>query len=413
MLPSYRFAVTDEAKKKGGMRVKSAEDILLKVRTNLLLKDPFYASLGSRLVHEATNDIPVMATDGVRLLYNPAWVQSNPRDVVEGVLLHEYLHPILLHPFRAQRLKLEHGRANMAGDYVVNNIVLQAGKKLPKGGLINPAFEGKSLEEVYRLLPTKQDGQEGSKGKDGKGDDFGGCGKFDQPPKNDKGKGQDKGQAQGSPGGPDLERQWKQAVVQAAQLSKGRGSLPAEIQRMVEEITNPPVDGWEVLEQFVVAAAEKDDYKWFPSSRRHIWAGNYMPSCVSDSLGTLVLAVDTSGSIDNELLRKFVERIMGLASVYRFEAHVIGCDTRVNGVVHFERGEDITFKEVLEVCKGGGGTSFIPVFQEVEKRGLVPTVLVYFTDMDGRFPDREPGYPVVWASYGRDRAPFGQVVSLS
>ena len=61
-----------------------------------------------------------------------------------------------------------------------------------------------------------------------------------------------------------------------------------------------------------------------------------------------------------------------------------------------------------ENFKGGGGTSFRPVFEWVEKQGLRPEALVYFTDAEGEFPERAPHYPVIWLVKGREPVPWGE-----
>jgi len=64
---------------------------------------------------------------------------------------------------------------------------------------------------------------------------------------------------------------------------------------------------------------------------------------------------------------------------------------------------------------GGGGTSFVPVFQWIEDKGLRPDALVYLTDMMGTFPDEPPPYPVIWGSISdpeRYPAPFGDLVHI-
>jgi predicted metal-dependent peptidase len=88
--------------------------------------------------------------------------------------------------------------------------------------------------------------------------------------------------------------------------------------------------------------------------------------------------------------------------------HVVYCDAEVSKVETFDRDELIEFKP-----EGGGGTDFRPVFDWVEKEGIEPACLIYFTDLDGTFPDKEPEYPVLWVSVGRAEAPFGETLQLS
>jgi predicted metal-dependent peptidase len=62
---------------------------------------------------------------------------------------------------------------------------------------------------------------------------------------------------------------------------------------------------------------------------------------------------------------------------------------------------------------GGGGTDFQPVFEWVAKEQLNPDLLVYFTDAEGQFPEREPAYPVAWLVKGKARTPFGIRIQLN
>ncbi|MDP9120495.1 MAG: VWA-like domain-containing protein, partial [Acidobacteriota bacterium] len=63
---------------------------------------------------------------------------------------------------------------------------------------------------------------------------------------------------------------------------------------------------------------------------------------------------------------------------------------------------------------GGGGTSFGPALEHFE--GDPPECLLYFTDLEGSFPRREPSFPVLWLVIGQPlaapTAPFGEVVLL-
>ena len=62
---------------------------------------------------------------------------------------------------------------------------------------------------------------------------------------------------------------------------------------------------------------------------------------------------------------------------------------------------------------GGGGTSFTPAFEWLEQQGRQPDLLVYFTDANGRFPEREPPFPTVWLVKGRTPVPWGQRIQLN
>jgi predicted metal-dependent peptidase len=84
-------------------------------------------------------------------------------------------------------------------------------------------------------------------------------------------------------------------------------------------------------------------------------------------------------------------------------------DTKVYPGEVIEAGEfDVQTKP-----KGGGGTSFVPLFEQLQEDGIEPEVCIILTDLLGRFPKDEPTYPVVWANtlpYGV--APFGETIYL-
>jgi predicted metal-dependent peptidase len=62
---------------------------------------------------------------------------------------------------------------------------------------------------------------------------------------------------------------------------------------------------------------------------------------------------------------------------------------------------------------GGGGTAFTPVFEWIERRGLRPDALAYFTDARGEFPRQAPPYPVLWLVKGGAAVPFGRRIALT
>jgi predicted metal-dependent peptidase len=125
-------------------------------------------------------------------------------------------------------------------------------------------------------------------------------------------------------------------------------------------------------------------------------------------MGRIVIAVDTSGSIDGVLLSQFTAEMRSIVEdMQPSTTDVMYCDAKVHRVDSFERGEALTIE-----AAGGGGTSFAPVFEAVEQADEQPVVLVYLTDLYGSFPQDAPSYPVIWAVYSPEtNVPFGDVVS--
>ncbi|MFN3883741.1 MAG: VWA-like domain-containing protein, partial [Rhodocyclaceae bacterium] len=88
------------------------------------------------------------------------------------------------------------------------------------------------------------------------------------------------------------------------------------------------------------------------------------------------------------------------------------CDSALaeGGPWIFEPWEELRLPRRFE---GGGGTSFVPVFEWLERAGQRPDALIYFTDADGEFPARAPDYPVLWLVKGRAPVPFGRRIQLN
>ena len=53
------------------------------------------------------------------------------------------------------------------------------------------------------------------------------------------------------------------------------------------------------------------------------------------------------------------------------------------------------------------------MFDWIERAGLRPDLLIYFTDAQGVFPPEAPPYPVVWLVKGRAQIPWGQRIQLN
>jgi predicted metal-dependent peptidase len=53
------------------------------------------------------------------------------------------------------------------------------------------------------------------------------------------------------------------------------------------------------------------------------------------------------------------------------------------------------------------------VFDHLNKHGINPALMVYFTDAEGTFPEIEPNFPVIWLVKGKEKTPWGQRIQLN
>lgn len=370
-------------------------------RRSLVLDHPFFGVLSLKLaLIEDRVSTKTLKTDGKSLWFNPEYVATlSPHELV-GVMAHEVLHCANGHTWRRQHR--DPREWNEAADLAINPIVLAAGMLLPKGALDGASYLGMSVEEIFeRRRKEKQEqqsqepptqGQSPHQGNEGQPDDS--C--FGEVVDCEDG------------AMPEAQAGWSEAVLNAAKQAQAMGRLPAGMERLVQEIKNPPQDWRAILRRFVQQNATSD-YSWTVPNGRYLHLGLYMPSLRSESMPPMVVAVDTSGSIDDLVVSQFAREINAIVDELQPQAvHIVYCDAKVQGVDVFEQGEPITIKP-----KGFGGTDFRPVFEWVEKEGITPSCLVYLTDMEGAFPKNEPGYPVLWGDInGRYPPPWGEHVRI-
>jgi len=379
---------------------------LTKAKTALLLDSPFFGTLLLRFRTEERQDISTAATDGKSLFYNPSFINSLTGDFLKAVLAHEVMHVALLHHTR--REKRDAQKWNIAADLAINPLLIKSGFKLPQGALLAQEFKGMTAEEIYKRLPD--DGQGQGQGQGGSGQGQGGSdpgnmgGVMDAPHDGPEGSAltaEERAQAEESA---------KIATQQAAQAAKAAGSIPGGIRRIVEEIINPRLPWQDILRRFINSVA-KNDYTWTIPNRRYISAGLYLPSMLSEQVGNIVLAIDTSGSIDNEALAQFGAELSAILDYINAELTVIYCDAQIQKVETYTKS-DLPLR--LQ-AHGGGGTDFRPPFKYVHENGLNPVVFIYFTDLQcWAWPHEAPDYPVLWAAYdsGETEVPFGEIMRI-
>ena len=115
-----------------------------------------------------------------------------------------------------------------------------------------------------------------------------------------------------------------------------------------------------------------------------------------------VIAIDTSGSVEGELVQAFVQKTYNvLKSTESFfskiNLHIKQCDAEIQEHVKITKQEEFDkYLETMEI-KGLGGTDFRPVFNLVNdlvrnKEFTNLKGLIYFTDGYGEFPQQKPGY---------------------
>jgi predicted metal-dependent peptidase len=389
----------------------------------LVIKSAFFAHiLYQECVITYTDEVPIAATDGKSLYFNINAIIGLKWTIPEiaFVVCHEVAHVFLgdiamMAKWRAAKvvdcgngliLPYNHELMNCAQDYRINAMLVEAGiGKMPSIGLYDKSISEKGMEsavEIYAKL-----WKDGGFSKNGKGKMPGGGKGFDLHlyPSKEHEKTIDSGRM-------------KQVIASAALAGEGQGTIPAAVKRMVGEILEPKVSWQDHLKSTINRAAGDPQYDWRTIDRRLLVRPDpiYFARQSYTGAGTIVVAVDTSGSITNKQIERFFAEMNGIVNDVNPQALVVmWCDAHVGRVDELEEPDDL-MELRADVNKnganGGGGTSFIPVFKKIDEMELVPDMLVYFTDTYGSFPSREPDYPTIWGVIGKGNVPWGTKIEV-
>jgi predicted metal-dependent peptidase len=388
--------------------VQDTQKIISASLLRLRMKSPFFATLALFARFIPTQQIPCAATDGKDVFFNEDYLRSLPPAQQDGLLLHEVLHAALMHVLR--RGVRDSKVWNIAADIVVNGIIFQQSVfELPPGGIRDSTLEHLSVEEIYELLLKQDSSQQSLPNPD----------LLTQPPNDTESSTPDNDPQQSSQNSADslsqshkaaLETHWKNALQQAMVIARttSQGQLPAGMDRELGLLTSPQLDWRAYLWRYLVQTPT--DFMGF--DRRFVGRGLYLESLVGESVKVFV-AVDTSGSIDNEQLRMFLNEVQGILGSYpHLQCELYYVDAEAYGP------HELTPDTPLPKPQGGGGTSFIPFFEKVDERWdrQTQSVCIYLTDGYGSFPERSPELPVLWVvtpgGLDSPQFSFGEAVRL-
>jgi len=362
-----------------------------KAKALLILDHPFFGTAVSRRPIKYGDEVPTagMSATG-QMILNPAWVEPLTVKNIMFLMAHEALHYMLSH---ALRRKHRDFRAwNVACDKVINDTLIDAGVgDFIDGGITLDNGRSYASEELY-------DESDDDMGSGGIGQDVGDA-------TDEDGQALDDSQVHA------LEAQAKIDTIQSAKAAQSSGKLPESIKRLVDDMINVVTPWHEKLERYMHSKV-RDGYSWNRPNRRFVGQGMYLPGYdYIPRMGEVVVAVDTSGSLNSKDLSHFTAHINRIMETCLPEkVTVIYCDYDIGGIQEYTPDElPITLEPV-----GGGGTSFKPVFDWLDSYAGEVECLVYFTDGWGDQNDLdEPAIDTVWVTTDKDTFPFGEVITFN
>jgi predicted metal-dependent peptidase len=197
----------------------------------------------------------------------------------------------------------------------------------------------------------------------------------------------------------ELQQEIDNAIRQGAILA---GKVNGSLNRSFTDLMSAKVDWREALREFVSSVSSgKDDSTWRKPSRRWLQHDVYMPSTISESMGSILIAVDTSGSIRDEDINKFLSEVVGIMNnVNPEQVHLLYWDSDVAGHEVYGLGDGDKLMGSTKP-KGGGGTSPSCITDYMAKHNLKPECSVVLTDgYVGGDWGGDWSSPVLWAIVG-------------
>ena len=392
--------------------MKDKQETRIKRGHVALMKHPetaLYAGVMLMGTSEVADEKFTAYTDGVNKRYSRPFLETIVSEAkLRGLILHENLHVALKQiPFGKSMFKENAKMANLAADFVVNDVIENikgtvAGTserivELPDGAVYDPMFHNWSMREVYNWLKQnakpKQKGGQKQKGQGGQGS---------EPPESGtqsneeqewdtvevNGKTYDISQQDEHDFEKLLDGMTHEQIKEINDsidkaLREGgmlAGRMGAKLPRAITDLLEPKIDWREALRDFVSSTVKgKDEFTWRRMNKRQMANDIYMPSVENETIGEVIVAIDTSGSIGGAELTEFASELASICQVCEPErVRVLWWDTAVHGEQVFDKD----YANIAGLLKplGGGGTHVSCVSDYINKQSLKAECVIVFTD---------------------------------
>lgn len=316
--------------------------------------------VGKRRVSETD---PTARTDGVNVTFGRAFFDKLSDAELRFVDVHEQFHKMYRHLTTWAWMWEENPQlANQACDFVINIKISDADDgegflKMPPMGCIDAKYRGMDSAQVFHLL------KQGGGGKGGSG--------FDEHD-------WEAAHAMTDEEKREVAKDIDEAIRQGA-LAAGKAGSGGD--RVLEELIEAQVDWREALRDFVTTTCAGSDYStWSRPNRRYVGMGIYMPSGVSERIGELVIAIDTSGSIGGRQLSVFLSEVVGICDTVKPEAvRILYWDTKVYADERYEAHELHNLTKSTKPA-GGGGTTVECVPEYITQQAITAQAVIVLTD---------------------------------
>lgn len=401
-----------------------------------------------------------MTTDGEHIYYNPEWVikrYEESEKLPAHDLLHQIVHCIYRHSFVLPSINRE--LWNLASDMATESVLADLDRNIPisikKRDILEglkketkllsaerllqyfedlPDSEKYKIEEWSKLFEDSDDhsawyntqfkaGKKGQTGLQAKGST-----------KTSPGEGEGDSNSEGEgDGNNDAERRkklsekWKDISEHVQkdieEFSKKQGDGAGSLVQGIKDLNREKYDYSEFLKKFTtlqeVMKLDMDEFDYnFYAHGLEVYGNVALiePLEYKDEhkLREFVIAIDTSGSVQGELVQSFLTKtyniMMDNTIGHNLNIWIIQCDADIQEAKQIRSKEDFdNYIKNIEL-KGFGGTDFRPVFEfvndQIDKKVFTDLKgLIYFTDGYGIFPKQQQDYDVAFIFVNEDNDP--------
>lgn len=214
----------------------------------------------------------------------------------------------------------------------------------------------------------------------------------------------------------------KEITERSSNKGTGNGGTSPALRRFIDNLMNPQIDWKKTLQKYTSEMEEDPSFYRIPN-RRHIFHNLYLPALKGkrEGLGTIVIAIDTSGSIGKEEYNTFIEETRSvLKSFLPEEIYIIYCSDGIeppSGDIDRLKSPVQILDQEKQKSTGGNEGGFDPPIKWVEKnlirKGKDLACMIYFTDGGAEDP-RKPNWhkKIIWAMTTDRRIPFGKHINV-
>ena len=358
------------------------EQRISKVKSLLIVEQPYFGSISSYLKVKLNEDIKTFQSSQNSFEYNDTYIKSISDEELGFILTNSAMHQAFNHKDRLENRM--QWLWSLATDYAINSLLINNELEAPEHINYDMRFDDMSAEAIYATLENEIDDDK-------------------HTPEQISHIKFENNQEQKI----DDEESLLDMSEQLLNKAKLQGDLPLGIEIFVPNLYEGKIT-WEDELYNVIEQSVKFDYSLFPANKRYLSLGVSLPS-LSGSKVKVVIAIDSSGSINGNLLSKFLAEVESIMNSFtNFEIDLLIADAKVQEHHILYAGDELSY-----TIKGGGGTNFENTFIYIDENIDEINLLLYFTDGFGKFPLEERNFETVWVlTEDNIEIPFGRKLIL-